>query len=49
MYNFVFDFACEKGMISMDVDSAMAMWDVLIGEQKCKFMNKWKAFIHEKF
>ena len=48
MYNYVFDFTCEKGMKSLDVESAIAMWDMLIGDNKCKFMDKWKAFLEEK-
>ena len=41
MYNYVFAFACDKGMKSLDVESANAMWDMLIGDKKCKFMAKW--------
>ena len=48
MYNYVFAFACDKGMKSLDVESANAMWDMLIGDKKCKFMAKWQGFLNEK-
>lgn len=48
MYNYVFGFACDKGMKSLDVESANAMWDMLIGDKKCRFMAQWKGFLEEK-
>ena len=48
MYNYVFAFACDKGMKSLDVESANAMWDMLIGDKRCKFMGKWQTFLNEK-
>ena len=51
MYKFVFGFACEKGFKSMEVEVAIGMWTLLIGTQKCKFLDKWQKFLegkHEK-
>jgi len=47
MYKFVFGFACEKGMKSVDIDTALALWPTLLGN-RCKFMDKWVKFIQEK-
>lgn len=47
MYKFVFGFACEKGMKSIDIDTAVALWPTLLGN-RCKFMDKWVSFIQEK-
>ena len=41
MYKFVFGFACEKGLKNVEVESALALWDLLIGKQRCKFLDKW--------
>lgn len=48
MYKFVFGFACERGFKNVEVESANALWDLLIGEQKCKFLAKWKQFLVDK-
>ena len=40
MYKFVFGFACEKGMKSVEIGTANALWPMLVGE-KCKFLDKW--------
>ena len=48
MYKFVFGFACEKGFKNVEVESANALWDLLIGSQRCKFLNQWKKFLEEK-
>lgn len=47
MYKFVFGFACEKGMKSVEIDTALALWPTLLGN-RCKFMDKWVAFIQGK-
>ena len=44
MYKFVFGFACEKGMKSVDIDTALALWPTLLGN-RCKFMTQWVNFI----
>ena len=41
MYRYVFGFACEKGFKSMEPDTAVALWGMLIGSTKCKFLDKW--------
>ena len=41
MYKFVFGFACEKGFKNVEVESACALWDLLIGNARCKFLGKW--------
>ena len=48
MYKFVFGFACEKGFKSLEVESAIALWELLIGSKKCKFLGKWNDFLNEK-
>lgn len=47
MYKFVFGFACDKGMRSLEIDAACALWPMLLGE-KCKFLCKWIEFIESK-
>lgn len=47
MYKFVFGFACEKGLKSVDIEAACALWPMLLGS-KCKFLDKWIKFIEQK-
>ena len=47
MYKFVFGFACEKGFKSVEIESACALWPMLIGN-RCKFLDKWIKFIEGK-
>lgn len=49
MYHFAFQFAQEKGKKNVDVELACALWDMLIGEQNCGFLAKWKAFLTAKY
>ena len=48
MYKFVFGFACEKGFKNVEVESAIALWDLLIGKQRCKFLDIWGKFLTDK-
>ena len=42
MYKYAFTFAQEKGKRNVDVELACALWDLLIGPQKCQFIEQWK-------
>lgn len=48
MYHFAFQFAQEKGKRNVEVELACGLWDLLIGQQKCAFLDKWKAFLNGK-
>ena len=48
MYHYAFSFAQEKGKRNVEVELACALWDLLIGSQKCGFLEKWKAFLQAK-
>lgn len=49
MYKYAFDFAQEKGKKNVDVELACALWDLLIAQERCSFLDKWKAFVNGKF
>ena len=48
MYKFVFGFACDRGFKNVEVESSCALWDLLIGSQRCKFLAKWCEFLNAK-
>ena len=48
MYKFVHGFACERGYKNVEVESACALWGLLIGNQRCKFLDKWCEFLNDK-
>ena len=48
MYKYAFTFAQEKGKRNVEVDLACALWDLIIGPQKCQFLDQWKAFVTKK-
>lgn len=48
MYKYAFTFAQEKGKRNVEVELACALWDLLIGQQKCGFLEQWKAFVTAK-
>lgn len=48
MYHYAFQFAQEKGKRNVEVELACGLWDLLIGQQKCSFLDKWKAFLTAK-
>jgi len=48
MYHYAFQFAQDKGKKNVEVELACGLWDLLIGQQKCAFLDKWKAFLNGK-
>ena len=48
MYKYAFTFAQEKGKRNVEVELACALWDLLIGPQKCQFIEQWKTFVNGK-
>lgn len=48
LYKYSFNFAQEKGKRNVEVELACGLWDLLIGSQKCSFLEQWKAFLNGK-
>ena len=48
MYKYAFTFAQEKGKRNVEVELACALWDLLIGPQKCQYIEQWKTFVTGK-
>ena len=47
IYKFTFDFSRDKGFKNVVLETAIALWQLLLAD-KCKFLNKWCAFIEKE-
>mmetsp|Transcript_114403 Transcript_114403/g.158854 ORF Transcript_114403/g.158854 Transcript_114403/m.158854 type:complete len:159 (+) Transcript_114403:259-735(+) len=44
LYKYLHGFAAEKGFKNVDVDTAIALWELMLSKN-CKFINEWFAFL----
>ena len=47
LYKFVFDFSKDAGFKNVSLDTAVALWDLLL-KNKCLFLKDWIAFLTEE-
>ena len=47
IYNFAYKFSCEKGQKCVHLDTALAMWQLLLPETKWPFIEDWCTYIEE--
>lgn len=45
VYNYAYGFACEKGQKCLQLDTAIAMWQLLFAEQGWPLINLWCQFL----
>lgn len=45
VYNYAYGFACEKGQKCLQLDTAVAMWQLLFAEQGWPLVNRWCNFL----
>lgn len=46
VYKFTFKFAAaQAGYNNIDIETANALWDLLLPPSKCGFLKKWQAFL----
>ena len=48
VYNYAYGFACEKGQKCLQLDTAIAMWQLLFAEQGWPLVNSWCQFLEAK-
>ena len=44
LYKFAFGFATEPGKKNVEIQTALALWDLFLGS-RCSFLEKWKDFL----
>jgi DCN1-like protein 1/2 len=47
IYNFAYKFSCEKGQKCVHLDTALAMWQLLIPESKWSYIGEWCSYLEE--
>lgn len=47
LYRWVFDFSKEPGFKNVQIDTAVALWELLLNG-KCKFLNDWISFLKDE-
>ena len=47
VYNYAYGFACEKGQKCLQLDTAIAMWQLLFAEQGWPLVNSWCHFLEK--
>ena len=45
VYKYAYGFACEKGQKCLQLDTAVAMWQLLFGEQGWPLAKRWCSFL----
>ena len=45
IYNYAYGFACEKGQKCLQLDTAVAMWQLLFGEQQWPLIKRGCSFL----
>lgn len=45
IYNYAYGFACEKGQKCLQLDTAVAMWQLLFAEQGWPLVKRWCQFL----
>ncbi|KAG7675062.1 hypothetical protein Ndes2526B_g07910 [Nannochloris sp. 'desiccata'] len=47
IYNFAYKFSCEKGQKCVHLETALAMWQLLIPESKWPYIGEWCRYLEE--
>ena len=47
VYKFVFGFSCDRGFKNVTTEVAVSLWALLL-KDKCRFIDKWNAFIEKE-
>jgi DCN1-like protein 1/2 len=47
IYNFAYKFSCEKGQKCVHLETALAMWQLLIPESKWSYIGEWCSYLEE--
>ena len=47
LYKYLHSFAAEKGFKNVEVDTAIALWELMLAK-KCKFISHWFAFLKDE-